>query len=90
MRLAGVLEHVDPRFAGQLKDRVHVDGGPEQVHRDHAAHARAEAGCDQLGGEQVGVGVDVDRHRHGAHRATASAVAMNELAGTITSSPGPI
>ena len=46
---------------------------------------------DVLGGDEVGAR---DRHRRTRGTAptalTASAVAMNELAGTITSSPGPI
>ena len=58
-----------PRFARQLEDRVEIDRRAEEVHGDHAAHARTQRGGDVLGGDQVRIGIDVDRHRRRAHRA---------------------
>ena len=62
----------------------------EEVHGDDAAHARRRAPLDDLGRDQA---ASPGRRRPGAGvaptRLTASAVAMNELAGTMTSSPRP-
>ena len=90
VRLAGVLQHLDARFARQCENRVEIDGGPEQVHGDHAARARGEGlatssaviRCES-GSTSIGTGT-------APTALTASAVAMKELVGTITSSPLPI
>ena len=63
MCLAGILDHVDPGLAREREDRIEIDGGAEQVHRDYAAYAGVEVGGDDLGGDQMRVGVDVDQSR---------------------------
>src|SRR5271166_6154529 len=57
VRLAGVLHDVHTGLAGERDDRIHLDGGAEQVHGDHAAHPWAEAALENVRGEQVRAGV---------------------------------
>ena len=87
--LGGVLEHeqpaVDPR-----RDVGRRDDVAEQVDRDDGPGARGEHRLHRLRREQQRVGVDVGDARAWRRRgSTASAVAMNVIDGTTTSSPGP-
>ena len=62
--LGGVLEH------GHAQRLDLCDGREvaEQVHGDHGLRARGERGAHRVGGDAVGVGVDVAEHRGGARR----------------------
>ena len=69
VRLRRVLDHAEARGAGDLEDRVQIDGRAHQVDRDHRARARADRGRDGLGRQQVRLGVDVDETRRRAGEA---------------------
>ncbi len=91
VRLARVLDHAQVRRAGDLEDRIQVDRRAHEVHGMTQRVRGVDRRVDGLGGDQVGRSGRRRRTRGVAPtQLTASAVAMNEFVGTITSSPGPM
>ena len=64
--LTRVLHDRDPRDARERGHRLHVDGGPVEVHGDHTPDLGIERGCDALRGDQAGGRIDVDESGCGA------------------------
>ena len=88
--LAGVLDQVEVVLGAEVGERAHLDRAAVEVDRDHAASCGGQRRGDDLRGQQRPLLVDIDESGVAPTALTASAVAMKELVGTMTSSPGPI
>ena len=63
MRLAGILDHLEPIALRDLADRVHVSSLTVQVDGQNGLGVRCDLGLDLAHVHQVGVGIDIDKHR---------------------------
>ncbi len=68
VRLAGILDYLEPVFRRDGEDRLHVSRLPVQVHRNNRAGASGDDGPDQIHVDVVGPRIAVHQHRHRPNR----------------------
>ena len=65
MRFRAILDHGEIMLFGNLVQPIHIDGVPEQMHRNDGARARRDQALNQVKIEVPGLPFGIDRHRDG-------------------------